>query len=219
VRSKSAVVIEPISTLMSTSVGRSVCSCNVSLASIMTSMVRLRAGSHCAGASDPRGLDEIHDDDYVGTQLARERRLEYMRTSPPSDRILSPMSTGAKAPGSPCSPASRGQVALIEDDHRAAHHVGRDRSIGNRQAVEIGFEARTGDIAAQQIVDVAGADEAARSRHALRSDSELEVVAVRGAGALLFDRLQLASTLAADDLLPVDSCDERLRDPWPDADA
>ena len=46
--------------------------------------------------------------------------------------------------------------------------------------------------------------------NAVRRDAEFEVVAVGGAGTLLFDGLEVTAALAADDLLPVDADQEFL---------
>ena len=58
----------------------------------------------------------------------------------------------------------RREVALVEHDHVARDHVGRDCAIGNRQLVEIGLEARACDIDTQQVLDAAGVDQPAGRR-------------------------------------------------------
>ena len=162
-RSKSAVVIEPISTLMQHVSGPE-----------RLQLQRLvgfdhdvhRAAQELGRAPQPvrirRGLDEIHDDDDVGAQVARD--VDRNVADQPAvrqdlvvhdDRREGAWNRHARA-------HRRGQIALIEHDHAAGHHVGRDGAIGNRQLVEIRFEPRARDIDTQQIFDVAGIDQAAR---------------------------------------------------------
>jgi len=98
-RSKSAVVMSPISTSMRTSPGRMVCSCSVSLASIITSMVRLRS---CVAVRSRFGSTEGSTRFTTMTRSAHNSRATSMgmfRTSPPSLRMYGSMITGANAPG------------------------------------------------------------------------------------------------------------------------
>src|SRR6185503_19788209 len=61
-----------------------------------------------------------------------------------------------------------------------------------------------------QILDVARVDQTARCGHALRTDPELEIIAVGRALPLLLDRLERPPSLVADHPLPVDLGDKLL---------
>ena len=98
-----------------------------------------------------------------------------------------------------------GEVALLEYDHAAGDHVRRDCAIRYGQLVEIRLESRARDIDTQQIFDIAGIDQTAGGSNAVRRDAEFKVIAVSDTGALLFDRLEVTTALAADDLLPIDA--------------
>src|SRR6185295_14396867 len=75
-----------------------------------------------------------------------------------------------------------GEVALLEYDHAARDHVRRDCAIRYGQLVEIRLESRARDIDTQQVFDIAGIDQTARSSNAVRREAEFKVIAVSDTG-------------------------------------
>jgi len=103
-----------------------------------------------------------------------------------------------------------GEVAAIEHYHLAADHVGGDGAKWDRQPIKICLRTRAGDVAAQQVLDTAGIDNASGQQDALVPQAQLDVVAVGHPGAILLDRLQVAPANPANHRLPVDAHHELL---------
>ena len=80
------------------------------------------------------------------------------------------MTTGANPPGI----AMLARMAVARSPWSSTtillgDHVGRDGAVGNRQFVEVRLEPGPRDIHAQQVLDIAGVDQSAGRRDAVRA--------------------------------------------------
>ncbi len=155
-------------------------------------------------------LDQIDDDDHVGAKVACDVHRDVAHhAAVGKDVLLSHHRREGARDGHAGAHGGR-EVAVLEHHHLAGDHVGRDGAEGDRQPVEIRLRARRRDVGSQQVLDVAGVDDARRQHDPLVPQAHFDVVAVGHSGALLLDRLQVALANAADHGLPVDAGHELL---------
>ena len=150
-------------------------------------------------------FDEIDDDDDVGTQLACHVHRDVADHAAVRENVLISDDRREGARDSHAGAHGSGQVAVLEHHHLAGEHVGRDGAIGDRQAIEVRLRARPRHVAAQQVFDAAGVDDARRQHDPLVPQAHFDVVAVGHSRAFLLDGLQVAPAGPADHLLPVDT--------------
>ena len=135
--------------------------------------------------------------------------IGMFRTRPPSARIISSRTTGANAPGIDMlariavarSPSSS-TTMLLETMSVATARYGigsLSKSVSSRARATY---TRSRSSTLLVLTRPAGTCEA------VGRDAELELIAVRGAGALLLDGFEIAAALAADHPLPVDGDQE-----------
>ena len=152
-----------------------------------------------------RRLDQVHDNDDVRTCLTGDIDGNVPDlASIGQDVVLEDHGRECPRNGHACAHRRR-EVAFLEHDHVAGHHVGSNRAIRNRKPVEIGNRAGLGYVGPEQVVDGTGVGEPGGSHELAMLHAQREIRACRHLEALLLDGLERPAADAADDKVPVDA--------------
>ena len=151
-----------------------------------------------------RRLDEVHDDDDVGAEVAGDIHRDVAHQPAIREHRVIQEHRSERSGYGHAGAHRGGKVPVIQHHHLSRDHVGRDGAIRNRKLVEIRLRTGLGHKAAQEILDAAGVHQARWHHHVAVLDAEVQRIAVGDSLALLLDGLQVALSQATDHGLPVD---------------